>query len=152
MFNYLYQCIKIMSFHNTLIIFSNVLEGKFNAGFRDSLFIQLSFILFLCRKLHILSETMQLHIYKSIMGYRIYHNLFWVVSNFENYSLLKFINVSSVIFQGFVIPVNIRVTDANDNTPQFINAPYILNISEVISSKFNNVLSIWLGYWQLVLT
>ncbi|XP_049947286.1 fat-like cadherin-related tumor suppressor homolog [Schistocerca serialis cubense] len=32
---------------------------------------------------------------------------------------------------GFVIPVNIRVTDVNDNTPQFINAPYILNISEV---------------------
>ncbi|KAG8041646.1 hypothetical protein G9C98_002939 [Cotesia typhae] len=31
----------------------------------------------------------------------------------------------------FPIPVNIRVTDANDNTPQFINAPYILNISEV---------------------
>jgi hypothetical protein len=30
-----------------------------------------------------------------------------------------------------VIPVNIRVTDANDNAPQFINAPYILNISEV---------------------
>lgn len=33
--------------------------------------------------------------------------------------------------QGFVIPVNIRVTDANDNAPQFINAPYVLNISEV---------------------
>lgn len=32
---------------------------------------------------------------------------------------------------GFVIPVNIRVTDANDNAPVFINAPYILNISEV---------------------
>ncbi|XP_021935515.1 protocadherin Fat 2 [Zootermopsis nevadensis] len=32
---------------------------------------------------------------------------------------------------GFVIPVNIRVTDANDNAPQFINAPYVLNISEV---------------------
>lgn len=32
---------------------------------------------------------------------------------------------------GFVIPVNIRVTDANDNAPIFINAPYILNISEV---------------------
>lgn len=32
---------------------------------------------------------------------------------------------------GFVIPVNIRVTDANDNAPMFINAPYILNISEV---------------------
>ncbi|XP_044586993.1 protocadherin Fat 4 [Cotesia glomerata] len=31
----------------------------------------------------------------------------------------------------FPIPVNIRVTDANDNAPQFINAPYILNISEV---------------------
>ncbi|XP_044014866.1 protocadherin Fat 4 isoform X2 [Aphidius gifuensis] len=32
---------------------------------------------------------------------------------------------------GFVIPVNIRITDANDNAPQFVNAPYILNISEV---------------------
>ncbi|XP_063986615.1 protocadherin Fat 4 isoform X2 [Diachasmimorpha longicaudata] len=32
---------------------------------------------------------------------------------------------------GFMIPVNIRVTDANDNAPQFVNAPYILNISEV---------------------
>ncbi|KAJ9593863.1 hypothetical protein L9F63_027492, partial [Diploptera punctata] len=32
---------------------------------------------------------------------------------------------------GFEIPVNIRVTDANDNAPQFINAPYVLNISEV---------------------
>lgn len=32
---------------------------------------------------------------------------------------------------GFVIPVNIRVTDANDNSPVFINAPYVLNISEV---------------------
>ncbi|XP_024879634.1 protocadherin beta-11-like [Temnothorax curvispinosus] len=32
---------------------------------------------------------------------------------------------------GFVIPVNIRVTDANDNSPQFVNAPYVLNISEV---------------------
>nr|CAD7397929.1 unnamed protein product [Timema cristinae] len=31
----------------------------------------------------------------------------------------------------FVIPVSIRVTDANDNAPQFINAPYVLNISEV---------------------
>ncbi|GLG93434.1 Protocadherin-like wing polarity protein stan [Gryllus bimaculatus] len=32
---------------------------------------------------------------------------------------------------GFVIPVNIRVTDANDNAPQFLNAPYVLTISEV---------------------
>ncbi|XP_067014510.2 protocadherin beta-6 isoform X2 [Anabrus simplex] len=32
---------------------------------------------------------------------------------------------------GFGIPVSIRVTDANDNAPQFLNAPYILNISEV---------------------
>ncbi|XP_039300341.1 cadherin-related family member 1-like, partial [Nilaparvata lugens] len=32
---------------------------------------------------------------------------------------------------GFEIPINIRVTDANDNAPQFVNAPYILNISEV---------------------
>ncbi|XP_034231706.1 protocadherin-like wing polarity protein stan [Thrips palmi] len=32
---------------------------------------------------------------------------------------------------GISIPVNIRVTDANDNAPQFVNAPYVLNISEV---------------------
>ncbi|XP_028129722.2 protocadherin beta-12-like [Diabrotica virgifera virgifera] len=32
---------------------------------------------------------------------------------------------------GFVIPINVRVTDVNDNAPIFINAPYILNISEV---------------------
>lgn len=32
---------------------------------------------------------------------------------------------------GFVIPINIRVTDANDNAPEFVNAPYVLNISEV---------------------
>jgi hypothetical protein len=36
-----------------------------------------------------------------------------------------------VPIQGFVIPVNIRVTDANDNAPHFVNAPYVLNISEV---------------------
>uniref|UniRef100_A0A336MED8 CSON000375 protein n=1 Tax=Culicoides sonorensis TaxID=179676 RepID=A0A336MED8_CULSO len=31
----------------------------------------------------------------------------------------------------FVIPVNIRVTDINDNAPQWIAAPYILSLSEV---------------------
>ena len=35
-----------------------------------------------------------------------------------------------------MIPVNIRVTDANDNAPQFVNAPYVLNISEV-RNKFD---------------
>jgi hypothetical protein len=38
------------------------------------------------------------------------------------------------VLQGFVIPVNIRVTDANDNAPQFVNAPYVLNISEVCNT------------------
>ncbi|KAG6801120.1 Protocadherin wing polarity protein stan [Apis mellifera caucasica] len=38
---------------------------------------------------------------------------------------------------GFVIPVNIRVTDANDNAPQFVNAPYVLNISENDTSRVN---------------
>ncbi|CAG9859531.1 unnamed protein product [Phyllotreta striolata] len=32
---------------------------------------------------------------------------------------------------GFVVPVSVRVTDVNDNAPAFINAPYVLNISEV---------------------
>ncbi len=31
----------------------------------------------------------------------------------------------------FTIPVNIRVTDVNDNAPQFVGAPYMLNISEL---------------------
>lgn len=35
------------------------------------------------------------------------------------------------MFFSFIIPVNVRVTDANDNSPVFINAPYVLNISEV---------------------
>ncbi|XP_060518393.1 protocadherin-like wing polarity protein stan [Cylas formicarius] len=30
----------------------------------------------------------------------------------------------------YVIPINIRVMDANDNAPIFVNAPYMLNISE----------------------
>ncbi|GLV38516.1 Cadherin 96Cb [Carabus blaptoides fortunei] len=34
-------------------------------------------------------------------------------------------------YSGFTIPINIRVTDANDNAPRFLNAPYVLNISEV---------------------
>lgn len=38
---------------------------------------------------------------------------------------------SHTLDPGFVIPVNIRVTDANDNAPIFVNAPYVLNISEV---------------------
>ena len=37
--------------------------------------------------------------------------------------------------QGLSIPVNIRVTDANDNAPQFVNAPYVLNISEVSGAQ-----------------
>ncbi|XP_055377565.1 protocadherin-16 [Condylostylus longicornis] len=31
----------------------------------------------------------------------------------------------------FVIPVNVRVTDVNDNAPQWIGAPYTLTLSEV---------------------
>ena len=41
---------------------------------------------------------------------------------------------------GFVIPVNIRVTDANDNAPQFVNAPYVLNISEVSRATSNAII------------
>lgn len=33
--------------------------------------------------------------------------------------------------QSFVIPVNVRVIDINDNAPQWIGAPYILTLSEV---------------------
>lgn len=40
-------------------------------------------------------------------------------------------NIACEFPQGISIPVNIRVTDANDNAPQFVNAPYVLNISEV---------------------
>lgn len=36
-----------------------------------------------------------------------------------------------VSLQSFVIPVNIRVTDINDNAPQWIGAPYSLSLSEV---------------------
>lgn len=35
------------------------------------------------------------------------------------------------LFQSFVIPVNVKVIDVNDNAPQWIGAPYILSISEV---------------------
>ncbi|XKL64605.1 hypothetical protein PGB90_004691 [Kerria lacca] len=46
-----------------------------------------------------------------------------------------FINVicdrKRTIDPSFIIPVNIRVTDVNDNAPQFISAPYLLNASEV---------------------
>lgn len=35
------------------------------------------------------------------------------------------------ILQSFVVPVNIRVTDVNDNAPQWIGAPYSLSLSEV---------------------
>lgn len=31
----------------------------------------------------------------------------------------------------FVIPVNIRVTDQNDNNPKWIGAPYVISLSEV---------------------
>lgn len=33
--------------------------------------------------------------------------------------------------QSFVIPVNVKVVDVNDNSPQWVGAPYILSISEV---------------------
>lgn len=42
------------------------------------------------------------------------------------------INVGDVSrAQSFVIPVNIRVTDVNDNAPQWVGAPYTLPLSEV---------------------
>lgn len=44
-------------------------------------------------------------------------------------------NVNYRLLQSFIIPVNIRVTDVNDNAPQFINAPYLLNVSEVRIEK-----------------
>lgn len=42
----------------------------------------------------------------------------------------------------FSIPVNIRVTDENDNAPKFVGAPYKLNISELTivgSNIFNGI-------------
>lgn len=33
--------------------------------------------------------------------------------------------------QGFEIPVSIRVTDANDNAPVWVNAPYRLRVAEL---------------------
>ena len=43
---------------------------------------------------------------------------------------------------GFTIPVVVRVTDVNDNTPNFVDAPYHLNISEltIVGSRiFRNI-------------
>lgn len=37
----------------------------------------------------------------------------------------------SISPQSFVIPVNVRVTDVNDNAPQWIGTPYTLTLSEV---------------------
>jgi hypothetical protein len=45
-----------------------------------------------------------------------------------------------ILTQSFVIPVNIRVTDANDNAPQFLQAPYVLNISEVPNNQKSTIL------------
>ena len=38
--------------------------------------------------------------------------------------------------QSITIPVNIRVTDDNDNAPIFVNSPYYVNVSEVGSGTF----------------
>ena len=46
---------------------------------------------------------------------------------------------------GFTIPVIVRVTDVNDNTPSFLDAPYLLNISEltIVGSRiFRNIKAI----------
>ena len=42
-----------------------------------------------------------------------------------------FINLMDLTFQSLTIPVNIRVTDANDNAPVFHNGPYHVSVSEV---------------------
>lgn len=40
-------------------------------------------------------------------------------------------SLCSLLLQSFVIPVNVRVTDVNDNAPQWIGTPYTLTLSEV---------------------
>ena len=46
----------------------------------------------------------------------------------------------SYVKKSLTIPVNIRVTDANDNSPIFRNSTYFINISEVIQLEFSNFL------------
>ena len=49
------------------------------------------------------------------------------------------INIRHTLIEGFLtfqdtrIPIVIRVTDSNDNSPIFFNAPYFVNVSEVSS-------------------
>lgn len=49
-----------------------------------------------------------------------------------NSKFVTLLNYNFFFFlQSFVVPVNIRVTDVNDNAPQWIGAPYSLSLSEV---------------------
>jgi hypothetical protein len=54
-------------------------------------------------------------------------------------------NFNKLVRLGFTIPVIVRVTDVNDNTPNFFDAPYLLNISEltIVGSRiFRNIKAI----------
>ena len=54
-------------------------------------------------------------------------------------------NFAELVLLGFTIPVIVRVTDVNDNTPNFFDAPYLLNISEltIVGSRiFRNIKAI----------
>lgn len=73
----------------------------------------------ICEKKHNLDPVRFPHFYRMINIILFFLIIFY-------YHLLNFF-----LLKGYIIPVNIRVTDANDNSPQFINAPYVLNISEV---------------------
>ena len=72
---------------------------------------------------------------------------FWTLAS--NYKLhittYKSDNFNESVPLGFTIPVIVRVTDVNDNTPNFFDAPYLLNISEltIVGSRiFRNIKAI----------
>lgn len=54
-----------------------------------------------------------------------------VINFFPQISSIFQLFVTHCFLQSLTIPVNIRVTDANDNSPVFRNATYSVNISEV---------------------
>ena len=41
------------------------------------------------------------------------------------------LSVTIISFSSALVPVNIEITDVNDNNPQFVGEPYAITISEV---------------------